>query len=210
MLLDRDLEWITLKLADAAGGRRDLMLGTIMSILNDDLRSLAQVDIEGRLHQLRTVEFGEKITEKFSLREIREAATSDYIKDRLRVESSTVSIYTITVDKNETLQGIVDAFPRDRARREFSLPRINPYDRDSKTIYVGSSERTRSRLREHLWRGAHQTYALHLNRWCPDLEGSVVVSIQPIIGPVTRQVRQDLEDALWRKLKPLYGKSGGR
>ncbi len=181
-----------------------------MPILNDDLKSLAQRDIEGRLHQLRTVELGEKVTEEFSLREIREAETSQYIKDRLRVESSTVAIYSITADKNETLRGIVDAFPRDRARRDYSLPRINPYYQDSQTIYVGSSERMQSRLNEHLWRAAHQTYALHFNRWCPDLGGSVVVCIQPIIEPVARQVRQDLEDALWRKLRPLYGKSGGR
>ncbi|MBX5070497.1 hypothetical protein HJB52_20700 [Rhizobium lentis] len=181
-----------------------------MPILDDELKSLARRDMEERLQELGVVEFGDEVTAEFTLREIRKAKAAHYINDRLHVAPGSTAIYTIAADKSETIQGIIDAFPRDRARRDYSLPRINPYYQDSKTIYVGSSEGVQSRLREHLWRAAHRTYALHLNRWCPDLDGSMVVHIQPLIKPVSRQARQDLEDALWRKLKPLYGKSGGR
>ena len=180
-----------------------------MYISNDDLKLIAQRNIEQRLLHLSTVEFGEGFTEEFSLREIREATNSSYLNYRFPFKHGTVAIYTIAADNNDTIHAISNAFPRGLIPRSYCLPRINNHQ-DSLTIYVGSSERVQSRLKEHLWRAASQTYALHFSRWCPDTTGSVVVRVQPIIKPVARQVRQDLEDALWQRLRPIYGKSGGR
>ncbi len=100
-------------------------------------------------------------------------------------------------------------FP-ERANRTFAAPKENKGTEGSATLYVGSSEDVKKRLRYHLWQAHPLTYALHLGRWCKEVEGELFVSVQPILKGGEREVRQDLEDTVWRQLKPRLGKPGGR
>lgn len=78
------------------------------------------------------------------------------------------------------------------------------------TLYVGGSENIIRRLREHLCEAADKTTALNMRRWCPNSEGTIAVYVQTFISDVSRGCRQDLEDALWEELKPMFGNKGGR
>lgn len=47
---------------------------------------------------------------------------------------------------------------------------------------------------------------MHLGRWCKVTDGSVIVSVQAILNSTDRAVRQDLEDTVWKVLKPKLRK----
>jgi hypothetical protein len=186
-------------------------MGTLgMHDLKGELKSLAIADLDQRRQRLSAVELGNEICAEFPLRTIFQAQSPAFINAKLRISSRFVSIYVISANKPETMGMLTDIFPQGKSNRDYCLPRINAHHCGTGTLYVGSSEKTHLRLKEHLWRGARQTYALHLNRWCEALPGSLIVRVQPILQSADRQTRQDLEDALWRKLKPIYGRNGSR
>lgn len=80
---------------------------------------------------------------------------------------------------------------------------ISPY------LYVGSSKSLRKRFKEHCGICNKATYALKLKNWIKD---------QPIhvefhyceIPTDDQEILQNLEDGLWLRLKPVFGKYGGK
>jgi hypothetical protein len=119
------------------------------------------------------------------------------------------TLYVIRLADAAAADRLLQKFP-ERSTITFAAPRKNDGTDGSATLYVGSSQDVKKRLREHLWQAHHLTYALHLGRWCKETEGALCVSIQPILDGGEREVRQDLEDTVWQQLKPRLGKAGGR
>lgn len=119
------------------------------------------------------------------------------------------AMYVIRLPDAAAADRVMQKFP-ERANRTFAAPRENDHTDGSATLYVGSSQDVKNRLREHLWQAHHLTYALHLGRWCLETEETVSVSLQPILNGGDRGFRQELEDTVWRQLTPRLGKRGGR
>jgi hypothetical protein len=74
-------------------------------------------------------------------------------------------------------------------------------------LYVGSSKKIRDRLKVHLGIVENKTnYALHLRQWWPDAK--VTITVFQFGEEVCQNDMQQMEDLLWNKYKPLFGKPG--
>jgi hypothetical protein len=104
-------------------------------------------------------------------------------------------------------------------RDSYGMSRINDVDQwenvrkdESLCLYVGSSNGIISRIKDHWGEGAKGTYALHLKEWWKnDIQKEIVVDIwylSPIIGGERQDYLQIIEDIVWEKYKPLFGKKG--
>jgi hypothetical protein len=85
------------------------------------------------------------------------------------------------------------------------FPRLNEVE-PSRVLYVGSSLTLRSRIKEHLGYGADKTFALRLNRWLPSCGLDLLVASYGPAAPDEAVLY--LEDTLWRRLNPMFGRSG--
>jgi hypothetical protein len=186
-----------------------------MSIFDDALRTPTAGSLMARSQAVQAVQLGEVVETSFSLSQIREGVCEASIKTWLSekiwpYQKKQPALYDITANDDHTASLIVGAFPRN-PDRGFDGPKVNKGTEGSTTLYVGSSEDIQKRLREHLWTTrSGSTYAMHLSRWCPSGEGSVRVRVQAILHNESRDLRQDLEDAVWHQFKPRLGKPGGR
>ena len=82
--------------------------------------------------------------------------------------------------------------------------------KDSTTVYVGSSQKIGQRLQQHLNECAKDTYALKMHLWCPDAVNSITVEVAAVRGNVEATLIQDIEDTLWRRSRPMFGKIGSK
>jgi len=77
-------------------------------------------------------------------------------------------------------------------------------------LYVGGSSDFTSRLRQHLGYGPESTYSLQLKRWWSEAKIHIDVwDITDIVGEDSTK-RQIIEDILWDKYDPLFGKQGAK
>jgi hypothetical protein len=87
--------------------------------------------------------------------------------------------------------------------------RINKEHALTNTLYVGRSQKLRSRLKQHLGEEGHTTYAMHLQRWATEFDIQASISYMKFNG-VEDLLVQAIEDGLWESLKPAFGRKGGR
>jgi hypothetical protein len=99
--------------------------------------------------------------------------------------------------------------------RNISLCRINERwenTQNGKTIYlyVGSSEKIGSRLKEHLFLCNPTTYAMHLDQWFPeDIEITIDTwDFNNFLCDEDSDYLQIIEDFLWNHYRPFFGRQG--
>ena len=141
------------------------------------------------------------------IKDLRKADFSMTI-DGLKKDSS-ASIYVISCE-NGLFPGECHKLyktKREELKGEYAFARIN--DTPSKTMYVGSSNSIQTRIKQHLGYGAKKTYSLQLRHWITSLEGDIDITIYQF-SEIEQQVLQLMEDALWNKLQPMFGKRGAR
>lgn len=185
-------------------------------MIDDNTKRLARTALYARARAIRSVRFGDPVQRVFTLEDIRrgtpDAALAPWLNERLGDQGNVPMLYSLTVNEVEVATALRRAFVQARnvQPRECALPRDNAGHPIGTTLYVGRSQNIRSRLRQHLWQAPPQTYALNIHRWCPDIAGAVTVSVQPVLGHVDNDTVQDLEDTLWKTLRPIFGRSGSR
>jgi len=93
-----------------------------------------------------------------------------------------------------------------------AYPRVNHVTagRDSRCLYVGTSRKTATRIRQHLGAGNARTYALHLSWWATRLPGSVLLDIHEYGDDTPDEMLVVLEEQLARELNPVLGRRGSR
>jgi hypothetical protein len=99
-----------------------------------------------------------------------------------------------------------------------ALPRISDkshWDRQegkkSKCLYVGSSHDIAGRVIQHFWKCAKGTYSLHLIKWdWWDGKDKVQIDIWDASKIASDVHLQIIEDIVWRKHKPLFGRPGAK
>ena len=89
------------------------------------------------------------------------------------------------------------------------LPRVNDTNAGSQYLYVGRSHKLRSRIRQHLGCGYKGTYGLHMTRWCVGLSHDIEIQYFKLVGCDNLLV-QAIEDSLWMKLRPAFGRKGDK
>ena len=188
----------------------------------DELRSLTRRDLFRRARDIRGVVIGATVEAVFRIANIRAGAAELGISDWLTAEvwphwKKCPVLYVISANSVETATAIENAFPAAQGRnlREYARCQKNNRSGATTTLYVGSSlTAIKLRLKQHLWQGPVGTYAMHTHRWAEQInapaDGAVLVRIRKVTDPNGLGLTQNLEDALWRELRPMFGKLGGK
>jgi len=185
-------------------------------MLTDEVIRSARRTLLIRARSIRKAEFDNAIERQFTAEQIRDGVAvqevGPWLAQNLGVNINHPALYSLSVENAEIAEAIRNAFDGLPAEQErgYRLPRRNPGGEGQTTLYVGGSEGIRRRLREHIGSAPVGTYALNMQRWCPEFDGVVTVSVQSFSPEVHRDCRQDLEDTLWDSLQPIFGKRGAR
>ncbi|MEA1071746.1 hypothetical protein [Sphingomonas sp. LY160] len=137
------------------------------------------------------------------------ALASLLAKVELSVPRSAIAIYYLQpVDTNEDAIALIGVFFAETKQKGDGRSRDNK--RNSDVLYAGSSRKMSTRVREHLGFCSRSTYALKLSEWYPaaDLPLQLVCAVYP--ARTSAMVIGSLEDALWERLRPMYGRKGAR
>lgn len=118
-------------------------------------------------------------------------------------------IYRISTEDSTSCKQFYDAFSHAKSTKheERAYARIH---KESNIFYVGSSSSLMSRFKQHLGMGHKDTYAMHINRWIPDIEGELQIQVWRFSADVPAEVIQAVEDGLWSESNPMFGRKGAR
>ncbi|MEM8554097.1 MAG: hypothetical protein AAGF71_04635 [Pseudomonadota bacterium] len=183
------------------------------NLIDTGVLNFARERLEKRLAALNDASFEDVFRRSFTFHQIREGISREEIRSWLKTlfdpSVYNATIYRITVNNQTGARLLKSSFEAFERPKGLVLTRNNNVD-DSQTVYVGSSRKISSRLYQHLNNTAKGTYALKLNLWCPDVENSLAVEVTPIRAGNGISLLQDLEDALWERSRPMFGKLGGK
>lgn len=74
-------------------------------------------------------------------------------------------------------------------------------------LYIGRSQKLRSRLKQHLGAANEGIFAMHMLRWSAGLEFRIEVSYYEFKSQ-DNLIIQALEDGLWQSFSPMFGRKG--
>lgn len=122
-------------------------------------------------------------------------------------ESKLCLYYFDCSDSGVDLEAIEQAFVEAKAKAKGTraFPRLNS---PSGCLYVGSSQSIAKRLGEHLGYGAPGTYALQLSHWARPLALRLELCCAVYADTTPYSAVQVLEDALWERKVPMFGRQG--
>lgn len=80
----------------------------------------------------------------------------------------------------------------------------------SHVLYVGRSSDLRKRTVEHLGFGSPKTYALNLAHWAGVLDLPILFEFAIYDPCVASETLGHMEDTLWDKSQPMFGRRGSR
>jgi hypothetical protein len=115
------------------------------------------------------------------------------------------------VGKEETNRNCYDELEQKKLSNNNSkdFPKLNVQHKGTQYLYVGRSQKLRQRIRQHLGKNHKGTYAMHMERWCKNLKLNIEFQYFEILNSDNVLV-QSIEDALWDKLKPCFGRKGAK
>ncbi len=149
----------------------------------------------------------------FSFEEVRAGFGRDAISARIRPllgeGRGSAAICRLTVNNQAGADRLRHAFVGNEPLDGQMLARNNDVN-DSSNVYVGSSQKIGQRLQQHLHTCAEGTDALKMHLWCPDAVNHIAVEFSVVRRNVEAPLMQDIEDALWRSSRPMFGKIGPR
>jgi hypothetical protein len=126
-----------------------------------------------------------------------------------------VFLYYIRVLGPPNFDDIAKYYPgaKDKGKDERAYARVNNQHQRSSYFYVGSSKNITQRLKDHLGYCSKKTYSLQLVHWTPSLPLKlefICAKYPKSASPESLKVYQALEDTLWERLKPMFGRQGKR
>lgn len=139
--------------------------------------------------------------------------SSDSVLTRLddRLASSYAVIYAISTVKPGKEANLLSAFSKSKNAKESERAYCRKNEEPSRCLYVGSSRSFGSRLKQHLGYGPKDTYALNIRYWAVDFENEKLeVSYASYSKDISPATVQTLEDALWERQQPMFGRKGTR
>lgn len=113
-----------------------------------------------------------------------------------------------TVDSNESNQNkIYENFNKLRNKRDGRA--LCRYNKLSDILYIGQSKNLRARFKQHLGDGPFGTYAMHMKHWINGINLKIEFTYHRFSSFSDRAL-QALEDGLWDRLEPMFGKRGAK
>ena len=118
-----------------------------------------------------------------------------------------VFLYYIRLQSTTDLNEIKKYYSAAKKKNGRNYARLNE---PSGYFYVGSSKNIRQRLRDHLGYCSEKTYSLQLAHWARRLELELEFVCAKYPESETPEAYQALEDTLWERSKPMFGREGKR
>ena len=129
-------------------------------------------------------------------------------------------IYRLAVEDQLKKKALIQSFKlfkienrkETKATGQLNLSRFN--DTNSSTLYLGSKMKSpRTRINQHLGNGYFRTYSLHLNKWDINVQYSLQLNIYKLKTNIPEQYKRNfvelVEQELWEKYQPIFGKKSG-
>lgn len=127
-----------------------------------------------------------------------------------------LAVYAICVDTDVPLDRIYEVIDGKKAQNKLlpiqerrALARVNKRKgcSGSRCLYVGKSEKTAARIRQHLIEGPPATFAIHMRYWPNDIPGNLIVKVVGVSN-VPSVLVPFIEDQLASETPPIMGKRG--
>ena len=182
-------------------------------MIDEKVLNFARESLRKRAEALESVQFTNVIQRDFSFGQVKAGIdvkqTQGWITSLLSADTNSATIYRLSVNTQEGADRLNLAF-QDYVRPDGVKMTRNNRVAGSRIVYVGSSRNIRQRLVQHLKNCPDSTYALKMNRWCPNTEDRLNVEIIVVRGKENQALVQDVEDSLWIRSRPMFGKLGPR
>lgn len=182
-------------------------------MIDKKVLNFARENLLKRAEALDSVQLTDVIERDFSFGQVASGndvkQTEDWITSLPSEATKFAAIYRLSVNTQEGADRLNLAF-QDYVRPGGVKMTRNNRVAGSRTVYVGSSRNIRQRLIQHLIRCPDGTYALKMNRWCPNTDDRLKVEIVVVRGEENQALIQDIEDSLWIRSLPMFGKLGPR
>lgn len=125
------------------------------------------------------------------------------------IPKGSVTLYCIAPsDAGEGADQVIRDFFTESKRKGDGRSRNN--QRLSNVLYVGTSRKMATRTKEHLGFCSRSTYGLKLSEWYPAADLPLRLTCSVFLPGTSGTVVAALEDALWERLKPMFGRKGAR
>jgi len=134
------------------------------------------------------------------------------IKDWEKQCSGSSYIYIYKANNKAELMRINDSYAKSREQNteQRAFARINKGSSESQVLYVGSSHSIGQRTKDHLGFSSKSVFSLQIFHWCRELDGGIDLEILRFSPGTDSVILQSIEDGLWNKFKPMFGRQGQR
>lgn len=129
-------------------------------------------------------------------------------------------IYVFEIQSSQNVKILIEHFEafylenklKIKSNEKIKLSRYN--ERFSNILYVGSSTTDfKTRIKNHLGTQGGGVYSLHLSKWDNSLQYDLKISAYQVISQseqrVERFIVEIIEQQIWDKLEPIFGKRSG-
>lgn len=120
------------------------------------------------------------------------------------------SVYVISINESH-YNYIIGLFSNLYRNKGISFSHQNKNYTSKSVLYVGKTMKNiETRLKHHLTENSKSTYSLHMQcwNWMNPPSGKVYIDISFFPVGTEEPLVQDIEDALWDREKPMFGKQG--
>jgi hypothetical protein len=167
-------------------------------------------DLESIIMGIRNIKFFEEFSYSFNTQEIQSAQFVENLLHEIRkhIDHGRFKyIYTFFLPEECEVSSVYEKYKAAKNGRKAAraYARLN---RESRCLYVGSSNDLIPRIKQHLGYGPKQTFALQLCHWCESTKLDLTLKIYAFDNNIDTKAFQAFEDGVWDSLKPMLGRQG--
>lgn len=192
-----------------------------MAITKESLSSAvinSSIALNNLADLLKSVVFPEPVELTFETAKLNDKYISDILKDvpsgyaKEYKETDFIYVFEIQNSSKDIKERIYNGLCSSRevqSAEDFEGKKdiCRPIHQNSDYLYVGRSQKLRSRLKQHLDAGSDGIYAMHMLRWSSGIDSTIKVYCYQF-DKYTNLTVQALEDGLWDTFKPMFGRKG--
>ena len=176
-------------------------------IAADHLRKLAD--------NIEKIQLSKTISIQFDFSEFKQSSDAS-LKEKIneKVGADFHSIYSFHLSNLDSANKFYEAFKNAKKNKidGRAYARLNEESDEQKfddCLYVGSSRKTDTRLKQHIGLGAKATYSLHLKHWASGFDGGFEIYVHEFeLDSEKLKLLPYLEDQFAWELNPMFGRRG--
>ncbi|WP_444958746.1 hypothetical protein [Microbulbifer sp. ZKSA002] len=192
-----------------------------MKLSNEVLDASVQKSSDELLNlskKIKEIKFPEPVTIEIELSKLNDAYITDVLNEvpagyaQALKDTDFIYIFTLKKPTTEIKKQIFNGLSASRdlqaledfeGKRDFC--RVN--NSESEYLYVGRSQKLKSRLKQHLDAGSEGIFAMHMLRWGAGINATLEINYYRF-DKKSNLIVQALEDGLWDQFTPMFGRQG--